>query len=204
VTVTESRTIRSEEGFTLIEMMISIGVLSIIIVPILGSFLLGILETTSSEERTADSASAQLASSFLMPDIESSETIARNSAPVCATSGTSLLSMTWNEPTASGGTLSLTEHKVDYVERVVSGRHELHRWHCYGLIRNDDLVVFNLNSDNPAAFSVACDDATCAAPKTVEVDIEAFSQAPGEGSSYRAAGPFKIELTAVRRFGVGT
>jgi prepilin-type N-terminal cleavage/methylation domain-containing protein len=202
--------IRSEElpdegGFTLIEMMIAIGVLSIVIVPLIGSFLMGILETSSAEERTADSVAAQLASSYLISDIESSETISFGS-PVCAASGTSLLSMTWNAPSATGSTLVLTPYKVDYVDQVVSGRHELHRWICIGAdAPSEALVVFNLNSSSASAFTVTCSDgAACANPTSVKIHLEAFSQAPGEGSSYKAAGPFKIEFTAVRRFGVGT
>lgn len=185
-----------EQGLTLIELTIAIGVLAIIIVPIVSSFLLSLLESTSARERVADNSGAQLVSTYLLGDIQGSDTVLLGTAG-CATSGTALLGLKWNDPSPS----TPDTFAVDYVDVTGSdGQHQLHRMSCTnGGSPHDDLLAQNLK---PSSWTVTCTksdgtaDATCAAAATVQVALTAQSIHRDTHSSYE---PFNLMFTAARR-----
>src|SRR5438552_3745606 len=63
--------VSDDSGLTLIELMISIGILGVIIGPIVASMLLGLLSSGGTRDRIADASSAQILSSYFPSDIQS-------------------------------------------------------------------------------------------------------------------------------------
>jgi prepilin-type N-terminal cleavage/methylation domain-containing protein len=194
-----SSSVTSEDGFTLIEMIIAIAVLGIIVGPIAGSFLIGFLESTSARDRIADSSGAQVLSAWLVRDIQSSESISVNPAsPTCfpapITAGDAVrLQITMTDPKTS------TTSTVSYIDDSTStGQHRLLRAVCTPSASTSSLIATYLASSN--GFAVACDGgvAPCAdpTPTLVSVSVSSESQAPQDQSSYE---PFSFELEARRR-----
>jgi prepilin-type N-terminal cleavage/methylation domain-containing protein len=190
-----------ERGLTLIELIISMGVLGIIIVPLTSSFLIGLVESSSTRDRIADSSAAQAISAFLLTDIQSSDAV--------ATSGSGCL-----PPAGYGGTstvklqLSWTDHKtsvattVSYIDHTPAGssQHRLLRVSCSGGATTAEPAEIAAYLDASAGFVVECDGLpTCTNPvKVVTVDVKAKSDSPSSASSYT---PFEFELMARRRVG---
>jgi prepilin-type N-terminal cleavage/methylation domain-containing protein len=192
--------IRDEGGMTLIELMIAISVLGVILVPVTTSFLLGILESTSAKERTADSSSAQLISSYLLADIQSSQSVATSGSGCGGGAGTVKLQIAWTDPDPAG------DHDVvvAYVDQpaAAAGQRELHRYICTttGGSTASDSSILALNLDT-STFAVTCKDAAgatvaCASARNVAVHVEADSFVPDVKSSYE---PFVIDFEATRR-----
>lgn len=199
-----------DEGFTLIELMIAVSILGIIIVPIVSSFLLGLLESTSSRERVADSSAAQVISTYLMSDVQSSclrpdpdhpcgpGTIVKDPASAaCATAGDVKLELAWKDP-STGETFV-----ADYVDTVdADGEHQLRRAFCTNSgAPENTLLALNLQT---SAFDTECEPVACPTdpitvvelPTRVKVHITAESTAPSDKSSYA---PFEFTFDATRR-----
>jgi prepilin-type N-terminal cleavage/methylation domain-containing protein len=183
-----SSSVTSEDGFTLIEMIIAIAVLGIIVGPIAGSFLIGFLESTSARDRIADSSGAQVLSAWLV----------NPASPTCfpapITAGDAVrLQITMTDPKTS------TTSTVSYIDDSTStGQHRLLRAVCTPSASTSSLIAPYLASSN--GFAVACDGgvAPCAdpTPTLVSVSVSSESQAPQDQSSYE---PFSFELEARRR-----
>jgi prepilin-type N-terminal cleavage/methylation domain-containing protein len=184
-----------DDGLTLIELMIAVTVLSIIMLPLISSFLLGLLESTSSRERISDSASAQLISTYLLGDVQSAEEVyseAQLSAGAdCATTGTPKLELKWTDPKTNEAII------VDYYSAPNgSGSHrELRRVSCVDGVAEDPLLLaLNLDTD---IFDATCAPTTdCVSPESVSVHIKAESTSPQEKSSYS---PLDFTFAASRR-----
>lgn len=176
-----------EAGMTLVEMMIAVSLLGVVIAPISAAFFLGFLETNSTRDRIADSSSAQLVSSFFLPDVQSAQSVALGGS-TCAPMGTVQLQMQWVDPKTNDATV------VSYLDVTnASGQHELHRATCLnGGPANTTLLVQHLAS---SGFTAACTP-SCAAPATVKATVKAKSQSPQEESSYS---PLEFSLEAMRR-----
>lgn len=190
----QTHALEGEQGLTLIELVIAVGILGVVIIPVITSMLLGILESNSSRDRIADSASAQLTTAYLHADIQSSESVATSGdcVPSALAGGTVLLQFQWVDPSTPS-----TTTKAAYIDFVDDGQHELHRASCIGATTDETLLVHYFES-----MTVACDDAAppCATttPEEVAVSITAFSDAPDPDSSYEA---FMFEIDGVRRVG---
>lgn len=187
------RDLYDEAGLTLVELIISIAVLGVVIIPVTTSMLLSILETNSTRDRLADSAAAQVTTSYLHGDIQSSESVATTGdcIPSSLSGGTVRLQFQWIDPT----TPSVTA-KAAYVDLPVGGRRELHRATCIGGSQDSTLLVPYFDT-----MTVRCDGVTpCASatPKDVKVAITAFSDDPDPASSYEA---FTFTIDGIRRTG---
>jgi Tfp pilus assembly protein PilW len=185
------RTLRADEaGLTLIELMISVGILGLVIGPIITSFLLGLLESTSARDRIADSSSAQLTTAYLHADIQGSQTVATTGAclPSALAGGTVVLQLAVTDPAGPDPTVAY----VDFTN--AEGQRELHRATCTGATSESRFLIQHLQD-----FEVTCDVDPCpATPKTVKVAITAESPSPDDASSYSA---FTFEIDGVRRVG---
>jgi prepilin-type N-terminal cleavage/methylation domain-containing protein len=210
----------NEQGLTLIELTITIAVLGVIIIPLVASFTLALLETTSSRERTADATSAQLISTYLQNDIQSSCLRANPADPTtacvtgtvkAAASGATFtgtcagvetkLELAWRDPGNPGAdpVEGPEDIVVDYyIATTDDEQKELHRVECStGADPADTLLALNLET---AVFDATCSptpDCT-GAPETVSVLIKAESTRVEEKSSYE---PFEFTFEATRRPG---
>lgn len=185
--------LRDERGMTLVEMMIALSVLGIIVGPIMTSFLLGLLETTSTRERLADSSGAQVVSAYLLADVQSSKSVTLTSTG-CPTSGggTPLLRFDWEDPKTPS-----TDVAVVYVERSIAGEPALFRVTCTTTATGTTAEETEL-ARNVQEFDVTCDLACpgTTTPRSVYVHLKAESQDPSDASSYR---PFDFDFEATRR-----
>lgn len=209
IETTEQR-LTDEEGLTLIELIITIAVLSIIIVPIVASFTLALLESSSSRERTADATSAQVISTYLQNDIQSSclratpddpstdcgdGTVVKD-AGTCATDGDVKLELAWRVPKTSPAEDIVVDY---YVATTADGQKELHRAQCVnGGSPEDTLLALNL--ENASVFEATCaPNPDCSGlPTSVSVFVKAESIRVNENSSYS---PFEFTFEATRRVG---
>jgi prepilin-type N-terminal cleavage/methylation domain-containing protein len=83
---------RGEEGMTLIELLIAISLMAIIMVPLTGGLYLALVTNSGTIQRTTDTSGGQLMSSFLVPDVQSADTVASAAPFVCA-QGTTFLEL---------------------------------------------------------------------------------------------------------------
>lgn len=189
-----------EDGFTLPEMIMAIAILGIIIGPITASMILGLLETTSTRDRLADSTSAQVLSAYLSSDIQSSEDVGTSSA--CLTvelaGATPVLGLSWTDPLDD----ALTSIAYVELERSGSTQKQLHRVTCPdGATSFSTLVIQNLAATSGFVPTFTCDGGACAGgelPDLVSVAVRVESIEPVEASSYDEL-TFTIE--AQRRVG---
>jgi prepilin-type N-terminal cleavage/methylation domain-containing protein len=195
--------LRDEQGFTLVELIISMAVLGILIVPLTSSFLLGLLETTSAQERIADSTAAQLISAYLPRDIQSADDVyvgRRDCLPPPFNLATDVVRMqlNWSDPSGATTVVSYIDGLgADGVERV------LHRAECVrtGGVTTSGSALLARHLDATAGFVPTCDgNAACsdAKPKTVTVHVKVESPDPNPRSSYSA---FEFDLRGTRRAG---
>jgi prepilin-type N-terminal cleavage/methylation domain-containing protein len=181
--------LRDERGFTLIELMISMTIMSVIIVPVIGSFLIGITESTSSRERVADSSTAQLVSAYILGDIQSSKTVAKDVVGgTCPSGSPALLKLTWADPSTSEAFV------VSYVEQS----DHLTRFTCIngGAADGDELAADLAEFDVTCFASDGSESSDCSSVTKVHVHVKAESPEPSDASSY---GPFEFEFDATRR-----
>jgi prepilin-type N-terminal cleavage/methylation domain-containing protein len=203
-TKTQGR-VADESGLTLIELVISITVLGILFGPITFGFLIAFLETDATHQRIADSASAQLLSSFLLPDVQGSDTVSPTgdftgtgcTMPSFPGSASTVLSLHYDDPRGP-------ETTVLYVDVIGDGgQHELHRAECThasgtGTLEST-MLVHNLH--HPNGFVLTCDSSSCASgatPKTVTIAVTERSSQPQPNSSYTGL-TFDFEI--LRRVG---
>jgi prepilin-type N-terminal cleavage/methylation domain-containing protein len=224
-----SERIANDEGLTLIELMISIGVLGIIMVPLVASFTLALLENTSSRERTADATSAQLISTYLLNDIQSScvhttptdptkacgdadagqlfagqtgmGTVKTNVTGACQTGATAKLELAWR--TADTTPKDIV---VDYYVATTSDNQlELHRAECAdGGAPSDILLALNLEQvSGTSIFNATCQtndiDVPCTGAPEV-ITVDVVSKSVRVNSNGSYA-PFEFTLQAARRAG---
>lgn len=198
---------RAEDGLTLIELLISLGLLAIVIGPITFGFLLGLLETTAAHERIADASSAQVISSFLLADVESSQEVRdsvtqRDAGEPCQPAGDLKVELEWTEPKDGANVVA------SYVSRPEDGQDQLYRIECTGGVLADPLLlVLNLNADDPVIVTCERDGSAVGCPddpESVAVHFSANSVEPdqdatdGDVSSYD---PFTFDFEARRRVG---
>lgn len=196
-----ARRLADEGGLTLIEIVIAVSILGIIIGPITTSFMLGILESTSTRDRVADSSGAQLLSAFLPSDIESSQLVKLNPStpPACAsglpagvTAVSTPLQLSWTD---LAFTSTVDEAAtISYVKAQNSHlQYELYR--CTGVAAPLQLVQ-DVSSD-PDAIVVTCTPSPCTDyPDVVKVSLTMKSIDPSSASSYSA---LTIDISAKRR-----
>lgn len=206
---------RADDGFTAIELVISMALLGLIIVPISLAFYTSFLEADATRDRIADSATAQVTSSFLLSDVQSSQRVYTSNVGGCLPSPFSAaagdvveLQFMWVHPDPSIGAAQTTH--VSYVNRAPRTgevQHELHRAMCTtgGAPATEPIKLTPYLDDGANAFvpQLLCGGTTCPpaeleTPDEVLVDIVTRSKDPGSDSSYSS---YTIAFAALRRVG---
>jgi prepilin-type N-terminal cleavage/methylation domain-containing protein len=160
-----------ERGMTLVEVMMSVAILGIIIVPITAAIMLGFATSNGTRERINDSTSAQLLSAYAPTDVQSAKWViamlplpSPSPAVSCTTGGTPLLRLEWDDP-------ALAERTIVTYERV-NGAPEgpnLLRVRCNGsgTVLDSSTIVHAMS-----VFTVTCtrDGGTLGCPTQAECD----------------------------------
>jgi Tfp pilus assembly protein PilE len=156
---------RDETGVTLIELLISVILLGIIIVPLTGAFIDGINSTTASQKRLSEARSPMFSNAYFAEDAQSADTITRASdstTPTCG-SGTNVISFAWNE--------AGTPYSVSYVLGTNATNTVLKRNYCKPS-GSSTIVVAPVLGGNGACGQPACADYALDAtnhPRTVSL-----------------------------------
>ncbi len=209
---------RSENGFTLIEVLLVTAILGVIAFP-LGSFMVQYLENFgTTQARLSESHDQQIAAAYLSQDVanvgvhdttypgyttqQSVWTATGLPGSYCgAGTGTTILLLQWDDWTVSGGTGTRTIHSVSYV--VQTGA--LHRLYCSTgtTVGSDATVVHNLvypDAANPTpvkcratAASVASTSACATSTPPAFVDVRLSVEAAGNTSV------LYVDLSGARR-----
>jgi hypothetical protein len=174
---------RSEAGVTLLELMIAVGLLGLIIVPLTGAMVTGLINTGEANTRLSESRSSLFTSAYYADDVQSSEQgllVATPNTPswLCG-SGTNVLSVGWTETTTpQTPTPTPPPIRVSYVLSTDSkGNPVLKRNYCDSNGTSSATVAPVLDASVPATVtcfsatnaSVACDTTGSSAPRTVRL-----------------------------------
>jgi prepilin-type N-terminal cleavage/methylation domain-containing protein len=186
---------RDEEGFTLVELLIAMLIMLVIIVPLVGSFVLGIQTGLGSQQDVTDSADAQLVGYYFDADVASAETVSPTSS-TCGGPG-SILQLTWTD----GGAVQVAYRAVADTTRqaelhLTTPIYRLERVRC----SNATTDVTVLGRTVTAVPAAQCDAATCTpsttTPRRVSLAIpERSTQQADKGST----DTFTVAVSATRR-----
>lgn len=140
---------RNEAGVTLIELMLAVMLLGIIIVPLTGGMITGLITTGEARARLSESRSPLFSSAYFADDAQSSDVngISVGASPACG-SGTNVVSFTWTEDT--------TPYSASYVTISKNGTPALQRNFCSGGNVDSTTIAPVLTSTAP---TVSCADA---------------------------------------------
>jgi prepilin-type N-terminal cleavage/methylation domain-containing protein len=195
--------IRSEGGFTLVELLVAIVILGIITVPLSGTVVSALKNTGTTQDRMDLSHDAQISSSYFARDvaavgIRDYDNVNGNSLPfkasvqlnaeynqggyTCGAAGTPtaalrLLSDAW-DPADSMTTPETVV--VAYYLKTVAGVTELHRLKCSGSDTPVDVVI--AHNVKPASVTVSCSSACelAAVPNRITLQLVATKPSVGD------------------------
>jgi type II secretory pathway pseudopilin PulG len=206
---------RDESGMTIIEMVIATALLGIIVGPITISLMLSLITNTSTRERIADSASAQLISTYAVVDIQSSKYIVDMTAaspapgPACALAGDSVrLRLRWDDPDPAAVAPAKTTI-VSYAVRGggIDGADQLRRVQCDGngtvvgdaqvVSSLDDLTLTCVRVDSSTTCPTTEEVAASGASPVREVTLQVRARSPKANSD--AYDPYTFEFVVSRR-----
>jgi type II secretory pathway pseudopilin PulG len=185
---------RDESGFTVVELVIAMLIMLVIIVPLVGSFVLGIQTGLGSQQDVTNSADAQLVGYYFDADVASAESVAPTS-PTCGGTG-SVLELTWTD----GATVKVVYRAVIDAARqaelhLTTPIYRLERVRCAG--GAPDVTV--LGRTVTSVPQASCDDAGCTAgakPRRVALVISERSTQQGDKGS---TDTFTVTVSAVRK-----
>jgi prepilin-type N-terminal cleavage/methylation domain-containing protein len=190
-----NRQVANDDGFTLIELVVTILILAIIMGPLLASVVGGLISTQQSAQRTANSADQQVLASFFENDVQSATTVSVPAAGAagCSATGTPVLQLNWVDPGDTG--TGTTTNTIVY---ALNGP-ELDRVSCTSTGGAKTTSVVGAVSGTPVAMcTTAGTTAACgaAASKPDSVDMSVTAAGDTSGANLDT---YIIQLSAARR-----
>lgn len=137
----------AEDGFTLVELVVTVAILGIIVVPLVGVVLSYLRNTVDTQARLTESQDVQLVAAYWQRDVASIgvrsttyETASHSfpllqsvDLPACGglpAGATAVVTLAWSEYTSLGSTDAPTTVKITYASRAHTGGYELLRVRC--------------------------------------------------------------------------
>jgi prepilin-type N-terminal cleavage/methylation domain-containing protein len=154
---------RGEDGFTLVELLMSITIIGIIAPTIVGAIVLGLKTTAATTSQLAASHNRQELAAFFTTDVQSAVTIADETSTdttTCMSAGETLVGrLSWTDIDFTGAS---TARVVTYVTATVSGEKQLLRHTCAGAVMSTVTVVHAVVSGNLDCTTTTFAAAPCA------------------------------------------
>ena len=174
---TRARRLSGDDGLTAIELVIAMLVLAIIMVPLVGSFVIGLATTSQSAQETTNSSDAQILAAFFDGDVASSQVVNPAGAS-CGTAGTAVLSLRWNDSgAATVVSYRSVQDNTDQVDlQVTTNVFRLERVACTNGSVTDTSIVARQLAAQP---TVTCDGPACgpdAKPSTVSLSMSSYAR----------------------------
>ena len=181
--------LKSEEGFTLVELMISVVILGIIVGAMSAAIIVGLKTSDGTTNRLAESHDAQDVAAFFVTDVQSAVTVTYKAMDTvstvpagCSPASSPLLVFSWTDPSAGA-------EMVSYYSATSGSEAQLVRQQCVGGSSSTVVVAHLLDSSTP---QVACAPPTtptsCTnpglvspAPRTVSLTLSAVGS---DGTTY--------------------
>jgi prepilin-type N-terminal cleavage/methylation domain-containing protein len=168
---------RGEEGFTLVELLISTVILGILCGVITEAMIVGLRTSDNTDQRVRESVDAQLISVYFPRDAQAATQVTTGTVDACSNQ-ISVAALSWPDP-ASAAT---TKRAAYVLGSTPSGERLLTRWYCDATGTSQRAVVQNLNS-SLTPVSVTCSSACSGAPQTITMTLTDAS-----GYSYSVSG----------------
>jgi prepilin-type N-terminal cleavage/methylation domain-containing protein len=102
----------SEQGFTLVELLLAVSILGIIMAPLSLGFITGLRFIGRSDERFTDSRSALISAAYFASDVATANAVTPNDVAACG-GGSALVS--FNSADANGAVGAVQNNEVSYV-----------------------------------------------------------------------------------------
>lgn len=102
---------REEKGFTLLEVLVAVSLLGLVFGVVSAAFVVSLEVSDDSTERLTESQGGAFTSAWFTRDMQSAQTVDLAGAACPAATGAHVLSATWQDEAAVGGTVT---YKVDY------------------------------------------------------------------------------------------
>ncbi len=135
-----------DDGFTLVELVVTVGILGMIVVPLTGVVLAYLRNTVDTEARLTESHDVQFAAAYWQRDVasigvrDSTYDTANHSFPLVQSIGlapcglpsgsSAAVTLAWSEFTSMDSTVPPATVKVTYATRPAGGVYELLRVRC--------------------------------------------------------------------------
>jgi len=212
---------RREDGFTLVELLISITILGVVAVPLGNAIISYLHNSDATVARLAESHDAQMAQSFWAQDVasigtrdwstwpfhlqQSVWTAAAGISNPCSTTGTTVVQFSWDSLTTGSLPSAVPQVRVAYVVEMAGTQRQLHRVTCTASSSSavsssptsDTVLVHNLSSagSDTQVAAVSC-SSTCTASPAVPPSV---TLALTIDSPKDTDGPYAVSLNGQRR-----
>lgn len=187
---------RDDDGFTLIEMVITVTIMGIIALALTGVVISYFKTTVDTQSRMTESQDVQFAATYWQRDVASigvrSYDAATKSfplqqsvgvAPACSLpAGTPVVTLAWSEYTTDQSTDTPTRMTVSYLAQADGSAYELVRVRCSGsTVVSTTEVAHSLNAVPTVDCDVACTGAGANVPVTVNLNLSVLDP-EGDGT----------------------
>jgi prepilin-type N-terminal cleavage/methylation domain-containing protein len=161
------RCVRSMQGFTLIELIISITVLGLIIGPLTASATFFLSHGQEANGRFADDTSIRSILSLFTTDAQSAESVTAPDPAPCGSAGSALVSLTWTD---DGTTFT-----ASWATQTSGATTSLVRRRCTGTSLVSTLLVADVQSAPTVTCAPSCANASTITLTGVAANGGAFS-----------------------------
>jgi prepilin-type N-terminal cleavage/methylation domain-containing protein len=165
---------RTQDGFTLPELLVVVAVIGIVVPVIATAITLGLKVTNAATAQLAASHNRQLVAGYFTSDVQSAVTVADETSAdttTCVSAGQTLVGrLSWSDLDSSG---TATARSVAYVTATVAGEKQLIRNSCTAGVMSSTVTVHGVVSSVLDCASttfavVSCASATGAVLTTVD------------------------------------